>query len=43
MLFSDAPISEGNLNRAKEAIIQKGTLSNTLFMLEKNGYYVMTD
>jgi hypothetical protein len=42
-VVSDAPISEGNLNRAIEAIIQKGTLSNTLFMLEKNGYYVMTD
>lgn len=40
---SDIPPSEGNLNRAIDSIIQKGTLSNTLFMLEINGYYVITD
>jgi Secretion system C-terminal sorting domain len=33
----------GNLNRAIEAVTDSGFLSNTIFLLEADGYYVLTD
>jgi hypothetical protein len=39
---SDIPPGEGNLNNAVEAAIAAGTLSNTVFELEPNGYYILT-
>ena len=40
---SDVPPGEGNLNIAVNTAIDEGTLSNSVFMLEANGYYVLTD
>ncbi|MGB8317382.1 MAG: hypothetical protein WCE54_04610, partial [Ignavibacteriaceae bacterium] len=40
---SDVPPSEGNLNKAVKVLLDTGSLSNTVFMLESNGYYVLTD
>lgn len=34
--------ANGNLNRAVGAAITAGTLSNTVFALEPNGYYILT-
>ncbi len=34
---------EGTLNEAVQAAIDAGTLSNTVFKLKLNGYYVLTD
>ena len=39
---SDIPPHEGNLNIAIQNAIDAGTLSNTVFHLEPNGYYVLT-
>jgi hypothetical protein len=39
---SDNPPSEGSLNKAVQAAIVAGTLSNTTFQLEPHGYYVLT-
>ena len=39
----DISPSEGNLNRAIEAAIDSGSLSNTVFELEPYGYYILTD
>jgi hypothetical protein len=38
---SDNPPQEGNLNNAVQAAITAGTLSNTIFQLEPQGYYVL--
>ncbi len=35
--------SEGNLNQAVQEAIDAGTLSNTVFELEPNGYYILID
>jgi hypothetical protein len=40
---SDIYPLEGNLNKAVEAVIDSGSLSNTVFELEQKGYYVLTD
>lgn len=39
---SDLPPGEGNLNKAVQAAITAGTLSNTVFKLEPYGYYILT-
>jgi len=39
---SDVPPGEGNLNKAVQAAITAGTLSNTVFKLEPYGYYILT-
>jgi len=40
---SDLPLAEGNLNAAVKNAVDAGKLSNTIFLLESNGYYVLTD
>jgi hypothetical protein len=40
---SDVPPGEGNLNIAIHDAITAGTLSNTVFELEPNGYYILTE
>ncbi len=40
---SDIFPGEGNLNRVVDSISATGSLSNTVFKLELNGYYVLTD
>ncbi len=40
---SDVSPGEGNLNRAVDSVSALGSLSNTVFKLELNGYYVLTD
>ncbi len=40
---SDILPGEGNLNKAVKNVSKSGTLSNTVFKLELNGYYVLTD
>jgi hypothetical protein len=40
---SDISPNEGNLNIAVQTTLNQGTLSITVFKLESNGYYVLTD
>ena len=40
---SDISPAEGNLNKLIQAVIKTGKLSNTVFKLEPNGSYILTD
>ncbi len=40
---SDLPTGEGNLNYAVKVVKEAGKLSSTIFFLEPNGYYVLSD
>jgi hypothetical protein len=42
-ISSDNPSVGGNLNTAIQDVIDSGTLSNTVFVLEAYGYYVLTE
>ncbi|MCI0561205.1 MAG: hypothetical protein MN733_22190, partial [Nitrososphaera sp.] len=39
---SDFGVGEGSLNRAVQTAVTAGTLSNTVFMLEPYGLYILT-